>query len=48
MCDAQKTKREIERNRDRDVLGKEKGLLGEEKCVFGSECQIFWDKILIL
>jgi len=37
------------RNRDRDVLGKEKGVLGEEKG--GSESAkyfLFWDKILIL
>jgi hypothetical protein len=31
--------------RDRDVLGEEKGVLGEEKGALGSECQVFWDKI---
>ena len=49
-CCAQKTRRrEIEGNKDRDVLGKEKGVLGEEKG--GSESAkyfLFWDKILIL
>lgn len=37
-CSAQKTRREIERGRARDVLRKEKGILGEKKGALESEC----------